>query len=162
MKKRGFIKNKVVECIAKMSVEKAALIPFTHVSQSSFEINSYWIVMNQHLANVEYKMKYPFIKYSGCTCEWAIQKNFCKHQIILIFMVTDVTQEDVIDYCGTWFGSYHEGLATMFVDPKYILDDSNFEDDGETNGDEGVIDIGLMEPWKRLCFLQMKLGLLMN
>jgi hypothetical protein len=78
--------------------------------------------------------------------EWAIQKNFCKHQIIIIIilMVTDVTQEDVIDYCGTWFGSYREGLATMFVDPKYILDDSDSENDGEANGDEGVIDIGLI------------------
>jgi len=59
-------------------------------------------------------------------------------------MVTDVTQEDVINYCGTWVGSYREGLATMFVDPKYILDDSDSKDDGEANGDEGVIDIGLI------------------
>jgi hypothetical protein len=85
MKKRGFI------CIAKTSVEKAALIPFTHVSQSSFEIDNYWIVRNQHLANVEYKMKSPFIEYSGYTCEWAIRRNFRKHQIVIILMVTDVT-----------------------------------------------------------------------
>ncbi len=53
-------------------------------------------------------------------------------------------QKDVIDYCGTWFGSYREGLATMFADPKYILDDSNSKDDGEANGDERVIDNGLI------------------
>jgi hypothetical protein len=85
MKKRGFI------CIAKTSVEKAALIPLTHVSQSSFEIDNYWIVRNQHLANVEYKMKSPFIEYLGYTCEWAIRRNFCKHQIVIILMVTIVT-----------------------------------------------------------------------
>jgi hypothetical protein len=31
MKKKGFIKNKVMETIIAWNVEKAALIPFTHV-----------------------------------------------------------------------------------------------------------------------------------
>jgi hypothetical protein len=69
IKKRGFIKNKVMECIVRTSVDKVALIPFTHVSQPSFEIDGYWIVKSQHLANVEYKMKYPFTEYSRCTHE---------------------------------------------------------------------------------------------
>jgi hypothetical protein len=33
MKKKGFIKNKVVEAIVTQSVEKATLIPFTYVYQ---------------------------------------------------------------------------------------------------------------------------------
>jgi hypothetical protein len=41
MKKRGFIKNKVVERIVRTNVEKTTLIPFTHVSQPSFEIDGY-------------------------------------------------------------------------------------------------------------------------
>jgi hypothetical protein len=56
----------------------------------------------------------------------------------------DVTQEDVIDYCGTWFGYNHKGLAAIFGNPKYIPNDSNFEDNGEVNDDEKVIDIGLI------------------
>ncbi len=120
MRKRGFIKNKVMECIVRTSVEKATLNPLTHVSQPSFETNGYWIARNRRLANVEYKMKYPFTKYSSCTCEWALRGNFCKHQIFIIFMFTNVTQEDVIDYCGTWFISNRVGLGAMFVDPKYI------------------------------------------
>jgi hypothetical protein len=41
----------------------------------------------------------------------------------------------------------HNGLLAMFVDPKHIHDNSNFEDDGFANGhDEGVIDIGGIEP----------------
>jgi hypothetical protein len=44
-----------------------------------------------------------------------------------------------------WFKSNHEGLVTMFVDPKYILDDLNYEDDGEAYGDKKVINIGLIE-----------------
>ncbi len=37
MKKKGFIKNKVVEAIVIRNVEKAAFIPFTHVYQPTFE-----------------------------------------------------------------------------------------------------------------------------
>jgi uncharacterized protein with NRDE domain len=43
----------------------------------------------------------------------------------------DVTQEDVIDYCGTWFGLNHKGLVAIFANPKCIPNDSNSEDDGE-------------------------------
>jgi hypothetical protein len=37
MKKKGFIKNKVMEAIITRSVEKAAIIPFTHVYQPTLE-----------------------------------------------------------------------------------------------------------------------------
>jgi hypothetical protein len=59
-------------------------------------------------------------------------------------MVTNVTQEDVIDYCGTWFRSNRVGLVAMFVDPKYIPYDLESKEDGEVNGDKGVINIGLI------------------
>jgi hypothetical protein len=45
MKKRGFIKNKVVECIT--NVEKATLIPHTNVTHGindSNEISHAWMV----------------------------------------------------------------------------------------------------------------------
>jgi len=54
-------------------------------------------------------------------------------------MITNVTQEDVIDYCGTWFESNCVGLVAMFVDPKYISNDLDSKDDGEVNGDEKVL-----------------------
>jgi len=72
IEKKGFIKNKVVECIAGMSLETVTLIPIMHVSQPSFETNGYWIIRNQHLANVAYKVKYTFTKYSSSTCEWKL------------------------------------------------------------------------------------------
>jgi hypothetical protein len=37
MKKRGFIKIKVIEAIVTQNVEKVALIPFTHVYQPTVE-----------------------------------------------------------------------------------------------------------------------------
>jgi hypothetical protein len=67
-------------------------------------------------------------------------------------MVTNVTQEDVIDYCGTWFRSNCVGLVAMFVDPKYIPNDLNSKDDGEVNGDEGLINIGLIGTMEEVVF----------
>jgi hypothetical protein len=77
-------------------------------------------------------------------------------------MVIDVTQEDVIDYCGTWFRSNRRGLVAMFAKAKDILDDLNFKVDGETNGDERVIDIGLIGTMEEVVFPMDKSGLLMN
>jgi hypothetical protein len=37
MKKKGFIKNKVMEAIITQSMQKATLIPLTHVYQPTFE-----------------------------------------------------------------------------------------------------------------------------
>lgn len=45
-------------------------------------------------------------------------------------MVIDITQEDDIEYYGTWCGFNYDGLPAMFVNPKHIFDNSNFEDDG--------------------------------
>jgi hypothetical protein len=95
----------MVEHIVNTSVDKVALIPLTHVTQPSFESDGYWIVKSQHHVNVAYKMKYSFIEYAGCTCEWALQGNVFTHQIVIILMATNVTQKDVIDYCGTWYKS---------------------------------------------------------
>jgi hypothetical protein len=90
MKERGSIKIKLWN-ILWVQVWKKSLIPFTHVSQSSFEIDGYWSIRSPCIANVECKMKYPFTKYSSCTCEWALWGNLCKHQIITILMVIAIS-----------------------------------------------------------------------
>jgi hypothetical protein len=72
MKKKGFKKNKVMEAIITQSVEKAALIPLTHVYQLTLENDGVWGIQNQHLPNVIYAMKFPFTKIFCCTCEWPL------------------------------------------------------------------------------------------
>jgi hypothetical protein len=72
MKKKGIIKYKVMEAIITQSVEKAAIIPFTHVYQPTFESNGAWGVQSQGLPNVIYTVKFPFIEIFCCTCEWAL------------------------------------------------------------------------------------------
>jgi hypothetical protein len=42
MKKKGFIKKKVMHAIVTQNVEKATLIPFTHVFQPTFENDGTW------------------------------------------------------------------------------------------------------------------------
>ncbi len=50
----------------------------------------------------------------------------------------------------------------MFGYFKHVLDWSNFENDGETNGDGGVIDIGLIKTMDEGVHPMMKLGSLIN
>ncbi len=72
MKKKGFIKNKVMEAIITRNLEKAALIPLTHVYQPTLESDGAWCVRSQCLPNVIYVVKFPFIEIFCCTCEWAL------------------------------------------------------------------------------------------
>jgi hypothetical protein len=72
------------------------------------------VLQNQHLANaIMYQAKYPLSQYACCVCKWALQGN--KQQVMVIFTCIDVTQEDIIEYRGTWYGSIHGGLAPMFA-----------------------------------------------
>jgi len=124
-------------------VEKVALIPFTHVYQLTLENDGAWGIQSQQLPNIIYVVKFPFIEISCCTCEWALQGNMCKHQIVVIFACTNVSQQDIIHYYGTWYGSHHEGLGFMFADPQHIIDDMKSNDDDKDENLEG--DDGIME-----------------
>jgi len=132
-----------MEAIITRSVKKAAFIPFTHVYQPTLEG-----VQSQRFPNVVYAMKFPFIEIFCCTCEWALRGNMCKHQIVVFLTCIDISQEDVIHYCGTWYGSHRGGLGHMFVNPQHILNDMESNDDDEDEhfeGDDGILEFdGLM------------------
>jgi hypothetical protein len=72
----------------------------------------------------------------------------CKHQIAIILTCTNVSQEDIIHYCGTWYGSHRGGLGHMFADPRHIPDDMESNDDDKDEhleGDDGIMEFdGLM------------------
>jgi hypothetical protein len=92
IKKCGFIKNKVVECIVKTTVEKVTLIPHTNVTHGIDDLNETshaWIVRSQQHPNMTYKVPLPFTKYVCCTCEWALHRNLCKHQVTIFFTCTN-------------------------------------------------------------------------
>jgi hypothetical protein len=61
-----------MEAIITHSVEKADLIPLTHVYQPTFQNDGAWGVQSQRLPNVIYVMKFPFIEIFCCTREWAL------------------------------------------------------------------------------------------
>ncbi len=122
MKKQGFIKN-IVECIVKTNVEKATLIPHTNVTygiDDSNETNHAWMVQSQQHLNMTYKVPLLFTKYVCYTCEWALRGNLCKHQIAIFLTCTDLTKENIIQYCGTWYGFDPGGFVAMFANPTYL------------------------------------------
>jgi hypothetical protein len=122
-----------MEAIITWSVEKIALIPCTHVYQPTFESDGAWGLWSQCLPNVTYVVKFPFLEIFCCTCEWALQRNMCKHQIVVILTCIDIFQEDILHYCGTWYGSHRGGLGHMFVDPQHIPNDIESNDNDKMN-----------------------------
>jgi hypothetical protein len=72
----------------------------------------------------------------------------CKHQIVVILTCTDIFQEDIIHYYGTWYESHREGLGHMFANPRHIPNDMESNDDDKDEhleGDDGIMEFdGLM------------------
>jgi len=68
----------------------------------------------------------------------------CKHQIAVIVTCIDISQKDIIHYCGTWYGSHRGGLGHMFANPRHIPDDMESNDDEEDEhleGDDGLMNM---------------------
>ncbi len=147
MKKKGFIKNKVVEATITRSVKKATLIPLTHVYQLTVESDVAWGVWSQRLPNIIYAMKFSFTKISCCTCEWALWRNMCKHQIVMILTCINITHEYIIHYYWNmvWItlwrvGSHVCGLTTY---SKWY----GVNDDGENEhleGDDEIMEFNVL------------------
>ncbi len=137
-----------MEVIITRNVEKATRIPVTHVYQPTLECDGAWGIQNQHLPNVIYVVKFPFTEIFCCTCEWALRGNMCEHQIVVIFTCTNISQEDIIHYCGTSYGSHYGRLGHMFTDPRHIPNDMESNDDDKDEhleGDDGIMEFdGLM------------------
>jgi hypothetical protein len=132
-----------MEAIITWNVEKATLIPHTNVYQPTFESDGSWGVQSQRLPKVIYVVKFLFTEIFCCTCEWALRQDMCKHQIMVIFTCTNISQKDIIHYCETWYGSHRARLGHMFADPWHILDDMESNDDDED--DDGIMEFdGLM------------------
>ncbi len=84
----------------------------------------------------------------------------CKHQIVVICTCIDIFQEDIIHYCGTWYGSYHGRLGHMFVDPRHIQDDMESNDDDEDEhleGDDGIMEFDGLITWSKIISLWVPL-----
>jgi hypothetical protein len=62
-----------------------------------------------------------------------LRGNLCKHQVAIFFTCTDLTKENIIQYCGTWYGSDHGGFVAMFVEPTYLHIYDNESDDEEAD-----------------------------
>jgi hypothetical protein len=59
----------------------------------------------------------------------------CKHQYVILLTCIDLTKENIIQYCGTLYGSDCEGFAPMFADLAYLHIYDNESDDEEVDED---------------------------
>jgi hypothetical protein len=133
MKKCGSIKNKVVKHIVKVNIKKATLILHTHLTHGIDDLNETghaWMVQIQQHLNMTYEVPFPFTKYACCTCEWTLRGNLCNHQVVILLTCISLTKENIIQYCGIWYGSNHGGFVAMFMDPTYLhIYDNEFNDE---------------------------------
>ncbi len=76
-----------------------------------------------------YKVPFPFTKCVCCTCEWVLHGNLYKHQVVLLTYI-DLIKNYIIQYCGTWYGSDHEGFVAIFVNLTHLhIYDNEFDED---------------------------------
>jgi hypothetical protein len=54
------------------------------------------------------------------------------NQVVLFLTCIDLTNENIIQYCGTWYGFDRGGFATMFTNPTYLHIYDNESDDGRS------------------------------
>ncbi len=123
MNMQGFMKNKVMAWLVVANVDKTNQIPHTNVISPTFEGDDgddVWRVWSQHHFGVIYNIHASFTKYASCTYKWALWGNFCKHQIVILLTGTDFTTENIIEYCGTYYGMHRGGLKCMFANLAYL------------------------------------------
>jgi len=65
----------------------------------------------------------------------------CKHQAAIFLTFNDLIKEDIIQYCGTWYGFDHGGSATMFANLTYLHIYENESNDEEADEDHSK------KPW---------------
>ena len=79
---------------------------------------------------------YPFVDNVCCFCEHALRGNFYKYHIaIFLKFLPDCRESSILEYCGTYNDTQHEGLKALCLFSK-SHEFSNFEEklDEETNG----------------------------
>jgi hypothetical protein len=74
-------------------------------------------------------------------CLWVgIPCNVSKHQTIILLICINLTKENIVEYCGTWYGTNHGHFKAMLVGLTSYLwfDEDYYKDLGK---DDNVIDI---------------------
>jgi hypothetical protein len=120
----------------------------------------------QHLTNMTYKW-HPFTNYACRMCEWAFARQFVQAPIVVVLTCIEVyMQEDVIDYCATWYiwiWSWKHGTH-VYKPMAYSRWFGFFHDNGNggIQGEERVMTLVKSPPWMRVNFQWMMLEDLMN
>jgi len=79
----------------------------------------------------------------------------CKHQIVVILTCIDISQEDIIHYYGTWYGSHCGRFGHMFTNPRHIPNDMESNDDDKNEhfeSDDGIMEFDVLKSMEQSNF----------
>jgi hypothetical protein len=75
-----------------------------------------------------------------------IARDMCKHHIAVIFTFPNISQQDIIQHYGTWYGLHCGRLGHMFPNPQHIPNDMGSDDDNEDghfDNDDGIMEFNV-------------------
>ena len=140
-KLNGFVLNKSVESIVKNGIARARMIPVEDIDHPT-EVGGVWKVKSQTTPDQWYDVSEPHSIYAGCSCEWSIRGNCCKHQLAILKVSTEFSWSTILEYLGTYYGSLRGGLEALMqhqivLDPfEDLSNDTDDEDDDNDSGDD--------------------------
>ena len=89
----------------------------------------HWICRSATYPQNWYSLTYSYRDYVCCDCEYAIRGNFYKHQAAIILKTTDVDQDCIVEYCGTYDGTACGRLVEMFKSERRFRDEDGLDGD---------------------------------
>ena len=107
-KVNGYIRNKSVEGIVERGIAQAKKISLQDILPPR-EGDLLWKVQSQSVQGRWYEIHTPFTLYACCSCEWSIRGNFCKHQLLVLKVSTNLSWQTMLEYLGTFYGSIRGG-----------------------------------------------------
>ena len=128
MKKAGLIKNEIMTLKVRESVNLSYSIDEEWILEPTNE-RAHWMCRSATYPENWYSLTYPHRDYACCDCEYAIRGNFCKHQAAIILKTTDVDQDAIVEYCGTYYGTTRGGLFEMFKAERGFCDEDGLDED---------------------------------
>ena len=96
----------------KNDIARARMIPMEDIDHPT-EVGRAWKVKLQTTLGRCYNVSKPHSIYAGCSCEWSIRENCCKHQLAILKVSTEVSWTTILEYLGTYYGSLRGGLEAL-------------------------------------------------
>ena len=128
MKKTILIKNDIMTLKVRESVNLSYSIYEEWILETTNEREN-WMCQSATYPENWYSLTYLHRDYACCDCKYTIRGNACKHQATIILKTTDVDQDCIVEYCGTYYGTTRGGLIEMCKSERKFRDENELDDD---------------------------------